>query len=196
MPEEEKSVTELSPRVNWTEWLPCVVSDGTWRINKFINKGDHIYRIFNEKFDVKANMTIKSIGYGMISVHLIDADVDIDNIEIGESLRVCDTSSENDPGRLVHYQRLEFNKELKPGCLYRVIDSELNFQYMMYIRCFIDGHVDADIMRPMIIPEGEIRDGVKYSVIEVKHEPLSIIDLKDMMFTQIHLGEGCNFKLE
>lgn len=179
-----------------TNWLPCVVSDGTWSINEHINNGDHIYRIFNDKFDIKANMIIKSIGCHMICVSLIDQGIDIPNIVFDESLRVCQTSSENDPGTLLMKQTLSFNKELKPGCLYRVIDSELNFKYLMYIRCFIDGHVDADIMRPMIIPEGEMCCGVKYSAIEAKHEPLSIVDLRNMMFTQIPLGEGCNFKLE
>jgi hypothetical protein len=195
MVEEEKNVTELSPHVSVTEWLPCVVSDGTWQVNNFVNKGDYIYRIFNKKFDIKAIMTIKSFGWNKISLHLTDTDVNIDNIEVDESLRVCQTSSENDPGILVVKQKFEFNKELKPGCLYRVIDSSLTFKYLMYIRRFTGGYVDLDVMKPIIVPD-EMCRGAKYSVIETKHEQLSLIDLKDMMFEQIPLGKGCNFKFE
>lgn len=187
---------ESKEEKNMTEWLPCVVSDNTWSINEGVNKGDHIYRIFNDKFDIKANMTINYIGYiYKIGLHIIDTNVDISNIEIDESLRVCLTSSENDPGTLVAKRDLNFNEELKPGCLYRIVDSSLKLRYLMYIRCFFEGYIDADIMKPMIIPEETISCEVKYSVIETKHEQLSIIDLKDMMFNQIPLGEGCNLKL-
>ena len=177
MAEEKKAI----------EWLPCVVSDGTWSINNFVNKGDHIYRIFNNKFDVKANMTIKSLGYYMICVHLIDQGIDISNIEIDESLRVCRTSSENDSGTSVIKQKFDFNKEFKPGCLYRVVDSALNFKYLMYIRCFCEEYIDADIMKFVI-------HGEKYSKIKTEHRQLSLIDLKEMLFKQISLGEGCNLK--
>jgi hypothetical protein len=193
--EEEKNVTELSPHVNVTEWLPCVVSDGAWKINDSIKKGDQIYRIFNKKFDIKAIMTIKSLGYYMICLHMTDPGVDISNIEIDESLRVCQTSSENDPGTLVMKPNLTFNEELKPGCLYRVVDSSLNFKYLMYIRRFTGGYVDLDVMKPIIVPD-EMCRGTINPVIETKHEQLSLIDLKDMMFEQIPLGKDCNFKFE
>ena len=181
---EEKNMTEEK---NASEWLPCVVSDGTWKVNDFVNKDDHIYRIFNKKFDVKANMTIESVGWSKISLHLTDIDVDISNIEVDESLRVCYTSSENDPGILVIYQKFDFNKELTPGCLYHVVDSALNFKYLMYIRCFYEEYIDADIMKFVI-------HGEKYSKIKTEHRQLALIDLKDMLFKQISLGEGCNLK--
>lgn len=172
-----------------TEWLPCVVSDDNWRVNGHVNEGDHIYRIFNDKFDVKAIMTIKSLGWSKISLHLTDIDADILDIKVDEKLRVCQTSSENDPGTLVVKRDYTFNEELKPGCLYRVIDSELNFQYLMYIRRFNGaGYIDADIMKVAI-------HGL-YSKINTEPEQLSLIDLKDMLFTQIPLGEGCNFKFK
>jgi len=180
---------------NVTEWSPCVVSDGTWSISDSVKKGDRIYRIFNKKFDVKANMIIKTLGYYVISVHLVDQGIDILNIEIDANLRVCHTSAEINHGTLVMDPTLEFNQELKPGCLYRIVDSSLNFQYMMYIRHLNEKCIDADIMKPMLIPEAE--DAIsKYSVIEAKHELLSVLDLRDMMFNKIAFDKGCNFKLE
>lgn len=177
---------------NVTEWLPCVISDGTWKITDSVNKGNRIYRIFNDKIDIKARMIVKSLGYYVISVHLMDQGIDILNIELDDALRVCKTSAETDLGTLVMHPTLEFNQELKAGCLYRVVDSSLIFQYMMYIRHFNTECIDADIMKPIIIPEAED----KYSAIDVKHELVSRIDLKDMMFNQIALGKGCNFKIE
>ena len=50
MLEEEKNVNK---------WSACVVSAGTWGINESINSGDHIYRIFNDKFDLKANLVFE-----------------------------------------------------------------------------------------------------------------------------------------
>jgi hypothetical protein len=182
-------VKDDKEETNMTEWLPCVVSDGTWSVNEDVHKGDHIYRIFNDKFDVKANMTINYLGYYMIGLHLIDENADISNIEIDESMRVCLTSSENDPGTLVMKQKLNFNTELTPGCMYRVVDSALNFKYLMYIRCFTGGYIDVDIMKPVI-------HETKCSEIKTKHEQLSVIDLKDKMFSQIPLGKGCKFKFE
>lgn len=173
---------------NMTEWLPCVVSDNIWSVNDCIFKGAHIYRIFNDKFDVKANMTINYLGYYMIGLHLIDENADISNIEIDESTRVCLTSSENDPGTLVIKQKLSFNKELTSGCLYRVVDSALNFKYLMYIRCFNGGYIEADIMKLTIHEE-------KCSKIKTEHRQLSVIDLKGLMFSKMPLGEGCNLKL-
>lgn len=178
----------MSEEKNTTELLPCVISDCTWMVNELINKGDHIYRIFNDKIDIKANMIIKSLGWSKISLHLMDLDVDISNIEIDEKLRVCLTSSENDPGTLVIKQNLSFNKALRSGCLYRIIDSSLNFKYLMHIRCFNEGHIDADIMRLTI-------HGENYSKIKTEHEQLSLIDLKDMIFNQIYFTEGCHLKL-
>lgn len=180
MIEDEKTVTES---------FPCVVSsDNTWSINECINKGDHIYRIFNDKFDIKADMTIKSLGWIKINLHLMDLDVDISNIEVDEKLRVCQTSSENDPGTLVMKRKFNFNKALRPGCLYRIINSSLNFQYLMYIRGFNEGHIDADIMKLAFDGEAEC------STIKTEHELLSIIDLKDLMFNQIYFTEGCHLK--
>ncbi len=173
-----------------TEWLPCVVSNGTWTMNDSINKGDHIYRIFNKMFDIRANMRIKSIGCHMICVSLIDQGIDIPNIVFDESLRVCHTSAETDSGILVVEQTLSFNEELKPGCLYRVIDSELNFKYLMYIRCFTEGCIDVDIMKLVF------NEGAKCTRIKTENYLFSSLDLKDMMFKQISLGEGCNFKLD
>ena len=177
----------MTEEKNMTEWLPCVVSDGTWKVNDFVSKGHQIYRIFNKKFDVKANMTIESVGWCKISLHLTDIDVNIFNIEVDESLRVCYSSLENDPGVLVICQKFDFNKELKPGCLYRVVDSALNFKYLMYIRSFYEKYIDADIMQFVI-------HGEKYSKIKTEHRQLSLIDLKERMFKQISLGEGCNLK--
>lgn len=174
-----------------TEWLPCVVSDDNWRVNGHVNEGDHIYRIFNDKIDIKGIMTIKSLGWSKISLHLTDIDADILDIKVDEKLRVCQTSSENDPGTLVVKREMHFNEALKSSCLYRVIDSELNFQYLMYIRNFTGGHIDADIMKLMLHPEMTV-----YSMINAEHALLSVIDLRDMMFTQIPLGEGCNFKFK
>ena len=191
--EVEKNVTELSPRVNVTEWMPCVVSNGMWEITDSVNKGDRIYRIFNDKIDIKARMIVKSLGYYVISVHLIDQGIDILNIELDDALRVCKTSAETDPGTFVMKRELHFNEELKPGCLYRIVDSSLTFQYLMYIRHLNAECIDADIMKPILVPEETIS---KYSVIEAKHELVSRIDLKDMMFNQIALGKGCNFKIE
>jgi hypothetical protein len=185
--EEEKNVAEEEKNV--TEWLPCVVSDGTWKVNSFVNTGDHIYRIFNDKIDIKANMTINYLGYGMISLHLIDANVDISTIEVDEKLRVCQTSSENDPGTLVMKRKLDFNKALRAGCLYRIIDSSLNFRYLMYIRCFNEGYIDADIMKLVIY-------GEDYSKIKTEHKQLSIIDLKDKMFNQMYFTDGCHLKIK
>jgi hypothetical protein len=103
-------------------------------------------------------------------------------------MRVCLTSSENDPGTLVMKQKLNFNTELTPGCLYRVVDSALNFKYLMYIRRFNgSGYIDVDIMKFAI-------HGVYYSKINTEPEQLSVIDLKDKMFSQIPLGKGCKFK--
>lgn len=172
---------ESKEEKNMTEWLPCVVSDNTWTVNDDVYKGAHIYRIFNEKFDVKADMTISHLGYYMIGLHLIDADADISEVEIDESMRVCLTSSENDPGTLVMKQKLNFNTELTPGCMYRVVDSALKFKYLMYIRCFTGGYIDADIMKLLI-------QGNK---IKTEHEQLSVIDLKDLMFSKISFTEGC-----
>ena len=180
MAKEEKNITEL---------LPCVVSDGTWKVNDFVSEGDHIYRIFNDKIDIKANMTINFLRYGMISLHLMDVDIYIPDIEIDESLRVCQTSSENDPGTLVMKQKLNFNKALRSGGLYRVIDRSLNFRYLMYIRYFNKGYIDADIMKLTT-------DGEDHGKIKIEHKQLSIIDLKDMMFNQIYFTEGCHLKLE
>ena len=174
--DDDVEENNMSEEKNTTDWLPCVVSDGTWRVNTFVNEGDEIYRIFNDKFDIKANMTIKSIGWNKISLHLMDLDVDISNIEVDEKLRVCQTSSENDPGILVVKQNLSFNKEFRSSCLYRVIDSASNFKYLMYIRRFFEGHIDADIMKPIIDED--------HFVIETKHEQLSLIDLKDMKHRQ------------
>ena len=173
---------------NVTTWLPCVISDGTWSVNEDIHKGDHIYRIFNDKIDIKANMTINHLGYYMIGIHIMDAHASIFEFEIDDSMRVCLTSSENDPGMLVMKQKLNFNTELTPGCLYRVVDSALNFKYLMYIRRFNGaGYIDADIMKVAI-------HGV-YSKINTEPEQLSVIDLKGLMFSQIPLSEGCNLKL-
>lgn len=171
---------ESKEEKNMTEWLPCVVSDGTWREDECVVKGTHIYRIFNDRFDIKGNMIINYLGYYMIGLHLIDADADISNIEIDKSMRVCLTSSENDPGTLVMKQNLDFNKELTPGCLYRVVDSALNFEYLMYIRCFTGEYIDADIMKPVI-------HEVKCSQIKTEHAQLSLIDLKGMMFSKMSL---------
>ena len=183
---EEKNMIEEEK--NTTGSFPCVVSsDDAWSINEDINKGDHIYRIFNDKFDIKADMTIKSIGWSKINLHLMDLDVDISNIEVDEKLRVCQTSSENDPGILVMKRKFNFNKNLRSGCLYRIIDSSLNFKYLMYIRRFNEGHIDADIMKPTI-------HGDECSKIKTEHEQLSIIDLKDMLFNQIYFTEGCHLK--
>lgn len=184
MAEEEKNVTGL---------LPCVVSDDTWSMNEWINNGDRIYRIFNDKFDIKANMTINYHGgYGIgciISLHLIDTNANISNIAVDESLRVCQTSSENDPGTLLMKQKFDFNKALRVGCLYRIIDSSLNFRYLMYIRCFNEGYIDADIMK--LTTYGE-----EHGKIKTEHKQLSLIDLKDMMFNQIYFTEGCHLNLE
>jgi hypothetical protein len=183
--EEEKKMDEN----NMTTWLPCVVSDGTWSVNECVHKGDHIYRIFNDKIDIKANMIINYLGCYMIGLHLIDENTDISNIEIDDSMRVCLTSSENDPGTLVMKQKLNFNTELTPGCLYRVVDSALNFKYLMYIRRFNgSGYIDVDIMKFAI-------HGVYYSKINTEPEQLSVIDLKGLMFSKMPLGEGCNLKL-
>lgn len=202
--EEENNMSEEK---NTTGLLPCVVSsDDAWNINEDINNGDHIYRIFNDKFDIKANMIISHLGeYGMgciIGLHLIGADADISTIEIDESTRVCQTSSENDPGTLVMKRKLNFNKALRSGCLYRIIDSSSNFKYLMYIRCFREGYIDADIMKP-VINEGCINAIMKLvnneeecSKIKTEHKQLSLIDLKDMMFNQIYFTEGCHLKLE
>lgn len=184
MPKEEK---------NMTEWLPCVISEDKWTINEHIKKDDRIYRIFNDKFDIKADMTVSQLGYYTIGLHLIDPGATLLNVDIDEKLRVCFTSAETDPGTLVMKRELHFNKELKPGCLYRVVDSSLTFQYLMYIRCFLEEHIDVDIMKPILIPGETIS---KYSVIEAEHDLVSCIDLKDMMFNQIALGKGCNFKIE
>lgn len=96
-----------------TEWLPCVVSDDNWRVNEHIKRGDHICRIFNDKIDIKAIMTIKSLGWSKISLHLTDIDADILDIKVDEKLRVCQTSSENDPGTLVVKREMHFNEALK-----------------------------------------------------------------------------------
>ena len=186
---KEESMTKN----NITAWLPCVVSDGTWSINEDVHKGDHIYRIFNDKIDIKANMTINHLGYYMIGIHIMDAHASIFEFEIDDSMRVCLTSSENDPGTLVMKQKLKFNTELTPGCLYRVVDSTLNFKYLMYIRCLTGGYVDVDIMKPVI--HDEIVNGEKYSEIKTEHEQLSVIDLKGLMFSQMPLGKGCKLKL-
>ena len=170
-------------------WLPCVVSDNTWTVNDCVFKGAHIYRIFNDKFDIKANMTINHLGYYMIGLNLIDTNADISNIEIDESMRVCITSSENDPGTLVLKENLSFNKELRSGCLYRVIDSTSKFKYLMYIRCFTEGHIDADIMKLVIHEE-------KCFKIETENEKLSLIDLKGLLFKHVYFTEGCNLKFE
>jgi hypothetical protein len=185
MKEENNMVEEEK---NTTEWLPCVVSDGTWTVNSFVNVGDHIYRIFNDKIDIKANMIIKSLGWSKINLHLTDIDTDILNIAVDEKLRVCQTSSENDPGTLVMKRKLDFNKELRSGGLYRIIDSSLNLQYLMYIKCYHGGYIDADIMH--------VIRGEECSKIKIENEQLSLIDLKDMMFNRIYFTEGCHLNLE
>ena len=83
-------------------------------------------------------------------------------------------------------QELDFNKELAPGCMYRVVDSALNFKYLMYIRRFNGaGYIDADIMKPVIHEE-------KYSEIKTEHKQLTVIDLKGLMFSKIYLTKGCS----
>lgn len=137
---------DIKEEKNVTEWLPCVVSEDKWTVNEHIKRGDHICRIFNDKFDIKANMIIKTAGYYVISVHLIDQGIDILNIEIDEKLRVCATHSPDDSGIPVSINSNKFNPELRVGKLYWIANADLEFQYVMHVRAITGKSIDVDLI--------------------------------------------------
>ena len=145
--EEEQNMSEdIKEEKNVTEWLSCVVSEDKWTVNEHIKRGDHICRIFNDKIDIKANMIIKTAGYYVISVHLIDQGIDILNIEIDEKLRVCATHSPDDSGIPVRIDSNKFNPELHVGKLYHVVNSNKDIQYMIHVKSITDNDMEVHVI--------------------------------------------------
>jgi hypothetical protein len=180
--EEEKDVAEdKKEETNVTEWLPCVISDGTWTVNEHIKKGDRICRIFNDNIDIKANMIIKAAAYYVISVHLIDQGIDISNIEIDEKLRVCATHSPDDSGIPVRINSNKFNPELRVGKLYWVTDSNKNIPYMVHVKSITDTAIEVHIINT-------IKESNGTSSLTVTGKKFSIAELLEYKFKEVNNG--------
>lgn len=132
--------------MNIDTWKDCVIKDNTWSVNPIIKKGDRICRFFSDKFDIKANMTINYLGYGVIGFHMDDTDTDITNMEIDESMRVCATHSPDDPGVPVRISSNKFNPELRVGNLYWIANADLEFQYIMHVVCIVGTSIDVNLI--------------------------------------------------
>jgi len=179
--EEQNMSEDIKEEKNVTEWLPCVVSEDKWTINEHIKRGDHICRIFNDKIDIKANMIIKTAGYYVISVHLIDQGIDILNIEIDEKLRVCATHSPDDSGIPVSINSNKFNPELRVGKLYHFTNSNKNIQYMIHVKSITDNAMEVHVI-------SSVKESNGTSSLTVIGRSFDIAELLEYKFKEVNNG--------
>jgi hypothetical protein len=127
-------------------WKDCVIKDDV-RVVDQIKNGDTIYRLKNDKFDIKAKITIADIGYRVMNIHLEDKDINMyGGIAIDETMRVFKTDSQDDPGILVQHQKYKFNPELRVGKLYIMININSKIQYVIHVKSMTDTSMDVDIV--------------------------------------------------
>lgn len=144
--EKDVEFTKGDDNMKLDSWKDFVIKDNTWSINPIIKKGDSVCRFFNDKFDIKANMTINYLGYGMIGFHMDDTDTDITNMEIDETMKVCATHSPDDPEVPVRINSYKFNPELCVGKLYIMTNINSKIQYVIHVKSITDKTIDVDIV--------------------------------------------------
>lgn len=162
-------------------WKDFVIKDDAWSINPIMKKGDRVYRFFNDKFDIKANMTINYLGYGMIGFHMEDTDTDIANMEIDESMRVCATHSPDDSGIPVRINNNKFNPELRVGKLYWVTDSNKNIPYMVHVKSITDNAIEVHII-------STVKEHNNTSSLTVTGKEFGIAELLEYKFKEVNNG--------
>lgn len=185
--ESKKEGEDMEPNF----WKDCVIKNTEWIVNNQIKNGDTVYRIKTDTIDIIGNMIIQNTAYGMMHVEF-DNDCECIgnfNIEITPNVRVFKTDSKDDPRILVQHQKCEFNPELRVGRFYRVVNSNLFLQYVMYVRSINVDSIDVNIINM-------ITDLDNKCTITVTDKMLDITELFEYKFDEIDIFKNCKIPFD
>lgn len=167
-------------------WKDCVIKDNAWFVNDQIKDGDVIDRLKTDTIDIKGKMKIANISYGMIHIESdnIDGIIGTINLEITRDMRIFKPDSPDNPGILVQQQKCKFNPELRAGKFYRVVNSHLFLQYVMYVRSINGDSIYANLINM-------ITDLDNKSSVTVTGKMLDIAELSEYKFDEIDIFKNC-----